>query len=432
VPPSLTVTSQQRSAALVNGQFRVQITVTNTGESAANGVQLDVPAPVGATLVRAEAFAAPRPQAATFVGADAPGWSCTGNVSCTLPALAPGQASVLQLTFAVSPSAPATITFTPSISSPADAEVTSSPVTVPVATVADMLVAETDRGALRAIGNTVVTCHEDSPNCSGARDGTATGSAQDHNAHAMQYVNVNTAGGTFNSSSAQLALTGTRSKAYLVWAGDLNQAGFAPNGANFNKVSFTTPAGTTVVTAARTKNFDAEVSGNVGMYAAFADVTALVAGSGTYSVADVQTALGQGSFGGWSLIVIDHDASMPERFMMITAPFSVISGTSPSTSVSFGVDLPQAMVNASGAIVAAGFEGDRSLALDEMSLSGVTINNPFRGKIDGLRDTAFQNSLGTDVVDVATIGMNGGRLEFNARTSNDRVILPLVGVARAL
>ncbi len=426
VPQSMTVASQQRSAALSGGQFRLQATVTNTGPSDISGLQLDVATPLSATLVRAEALSGPD-RVATFVSADAPGWSCVGNVSCTLPSLASGQSSVLQLTFAVSTSAPARITFVPSVSSPADATVISPAITVAVASVADLLVAETERGALVAIGNTVVTCADRSPNCVAARAGTATGTAQDHNDHVMQYVN--TAGGTFNSSSATLALTGTHSRAYLIWSGDIDQAGFAPSRKDFDKVRFTTPIGTTLVTANRTESFDAKVSGNTGMYAAYADVTALVSGSGIYSVADVQTALGRASFGGWSLIVIDHDDSLPERFMVVTAPFSVISGSSASTSLSFGVDLPEAMVNANGSIVAVGFEGDRSLQLDQISLSGDTVNNPFRGKIDGPRDAAFPNSLGTDVVVVATSGMNGDRLAFNASSGNDRVILPLLGVA---
>ncbi len=424
-PPAalLTITALQRSAALSSGQFRLQVTVTNTGVSSANSVQLDVPAPVGASLIHSESLMATSAPSVTFVSALAPGWSCTGNVSCTLAALAPGQSSVLQLTFAVSASAPPNITFTPSISAPVGAIVTSAPLTVPVATVADLLVAETERGALRAIGNSVVTCDDQSTNCVNARAGTASGNALDHNSHVMQYVN--TAGGTFNSSSAQLSLSGSAGRAYLVWSGDLNQSGLALNPAEFNKVTFTTPSGTHTVTAVESQNFDAW---NLGAYAAYADVTSLMSGSGTYSVADVQTSIGLASFGGWSLIVIDHDVSLPERFMMVTSPLVTIA-TAPASSFSLTVDLPQAMANSNGAIVAPGFEGDSSLVGDSLSLSGFVVSNPFQGKVGGVRDPADVYSFGTDLLVASTSAMNGSQLTFAATTTNDRYILPLVGIS---
>ncbi|HQZ33750.1 MAG TPA: sigma-70 family RNA polymerase sigma factor [Ilumatobacteraceae bacterium] len=421
-PPQafLTISSLQRSPALSSGQFRVQVTVTNTGSSVANGVRLDVPTPGGAALIHAEAVRAP---SATFVSAFAPGWSCSGNVSCTFPALAPGQASVLQLTFAVSATAPSNMTFVPSISAPAGSIVISPPLAVPVATVADLLIAETERGAIRAIGNSVVTCDDLSANCVDARAGTATGTALDHNSHAMQYVN--TAGGTFNSSSAQLSLSGAAGRAYLVWSGDLDQSGPAPNPAEFNKVTFTTPSGTTTVTAVDSQNFD---PWNLGTYTAYADVTSLMAGSGTYSVGDVQTSIGTASFGGWSLVVIDRDDSLPERFIMVAAPLVVVA-TYPVSSFTMTVDLPQAMANGSGAIVAAAFEGDRSLTGESVSLSGFVVSNAFQGKIGGVRDPAHQNALGTDVLVATTSAMNGSQLDFTASTTDDRYILSLVGIS---
>jgi len=422
-PASLTVSAVQRSAAVLNGQFRLQITVTNNGASPVNGLQLDIPIPTGASFLRAEAAGAP---VVTLVNAFAPGWSCAGNVSCTSPAIPPGQSSVVELTLAVSSSAPDRITLTPNISSPVGATVISSPITVSVGAIADLLVAETERGALRAIGNTVVTCSDRSPNCADARAGSATGSKLDHYSYAMQYVN--TAGGKFNSSSAQLTLTGTSAKAYLVWAGDLDQGGSAPSPKEFDRVTFTTPSGTATVTADAWQNFDSSVSVNSGMYTAYADVTALVTASGNYSVADLQTALGVGSFGGWSLIVIDHDASLPERFMTVTAPLGVIT-REPTTWLTFSVAVPQPMVDATGALVAAGFEGDRGLPADQMSLSGFVVSNPFQSKILGKRDPSFENSLGTDVVEVVTSGMNGSQLTFSATSTDDRVIISLVAVA---
>ena len=413
VPASISATAVQRTAALANGQVRIEVTVSNTGASAAPGVQLDVPAPVGSSFLHFEGLPSP---AATFVHAYAPGWSCTGNVSCTLPSLPAGQSSVLLLTFAVSPSAPATLTLTPGISKPVGAIVTTAPITIPVASVPGLLAAETVRGAVQAIGNSVTTCTDADPQCPDARNGVGT--TLNHNSYAMQYVN--TAGGTFNSSSAQLALTGSVSRAFLVWGGDVDQGGSAPDPAAKHSVSFTGPSGTTPVVA------DDMLVETDGRYTAYAEVTSLVSGSGTYSVADIQTALGTASFGGWSLVVLEHDASLPERFLLVAAPIKAITTTD---SVSFSVDLLHTMSNASATLVAVGFEAERTLTGDSATLGSFTVPNAFRGVMPGTRDPAYDNTLGTDLLVAQATGLNGSQLAFNAATTNDRVIVALVAIA---
>jgi hypothetical protein len=418
-PSLLSVSAVQRSAALRNGQVRIDVTVANTGPAAAAGVQLDLPATAGSSFIGVQGLDT---AAVTFVRAFASGWSCAGNVSCTLPSLPPGQSSVLSLTFAIGASAPASITFTPAISQPAGAVVASTPITISVATVPGLLAAETERGAIVAIGNSVTTCTDADGACAGARAGV--GPTLNHNSFAMQYVN--TAGGSFDSSSAALALTGTVSKAVLVWAGDVDQAGAAPNPSAANTVSFSTPAGTTTVTADVLQSFDALVPGNTGMYAAYADVTALVTGSGTYSVADIQTALGTASFGGWSLVIIEHDPSLPERFMVLTAPLAPING---APDPAFSIGLWQPMSNASATLTAVGFEGERTLTGDSVTVSGCTIANAFRGAVPGSRNPADDNTLGTDVLVAPCSGLNGPLLSFGSGTSDDRVMLALVAIA---
>lgn len=420
-PPVLSAVASQLSTAVSNGQVRVQVVVSNNGTSAASGVQLDVPVPSGATFLHAEGLHASAAPVATFVRAFAPGWSCSApasTLSCTLPSLPGGQTSTVVLVFAISPSSPSSITLTPGISHPVGATVSITPVTIPVSVLSGVLAAETERGTVLAIGNSVTTCDDASPGCASARDGSGTGTVLDHNSHLMQYVN--TAGGTFDSSSARLVLTGTVSRAFLVWAGDVAQnSSVAPNAAARNTVSFTTPSGTSTVTA------DRIVDNSGSTYFAAAEVTSLMGGSGTYSVADIQTALDVATFGGWSLVIIEHDASMPERFLLAADPLVVMSGT-PYT---LNVDLLTPMSNATGTLVAVGFEGDRSLPGDNVGLSGYSVTNPFHGEVPGTRNPSYDNCLGTDVFVDAVTGMNGSQLAFSAATSGDRVMLGIVAIA---
>ena len=420
-PPVLSAVASQLTTAVSNGEVRIQIVVTNGGTSSAAGVQLDLPLPAGANFLHAEGVQPAAAPVAVFVRAYAPGWSCsapTVTVSCTLPALPGGQTSTVVLVLAIAPTAPSSITLTPGISHPVGASVTITPVTIPVSVIAGVLAAETEHGTVLAIGNSVTTCDDGSTGCVAARDGSASGSVLDHNSHLMQYVN--TAGGTFNSSSAQLSLTGTVSRAFLVWAGDIAQnAAVAPNSAARDTVTFTTPSGTTTVTA------DDNTDNAGSTYFAYAEVTSLMGGSGTYSVADIQTALDVATFGGWSLVVIEHDASMPERFLMAAAPLTVMS----ATPFDLNIELLNPMSNATGTLVAVGFEGDRSLPGDHISLSGYSATNPFRGAVPGTRNPSYDNCLGTDVFVGAATGLNGSQLAFSAATSGDRVMLGMIAVA---
>ena len=411
-PATLVVVAEQASNALVNGQVDIAVTVQNSGQSTATGIRLDVLAPAGASFSGAERVAGP---VARFVAAVGPGWGCTGNVSCTLASLPPGQASVVVLTFDLSVAAAPSFTLSPVIAEPIGATVTASPITVSVGTVAGLVAAQTERGTVVAIGNSVTTCDDIDLACADARSGI--GSLLNHNDFAMQYVNP--VGGAFNSSSADLSLTGTVSEAYLLWGGDTVQGlTLAPNGAARGTVTFGTPSGSHTVTAAQVQDNSGDT------YFAYADVTSLVTGGGTYSVADIQTALGTASFGGWSLVVIEHDPSMPERLLMVAMPMDVVG-----TNSTFTVDLLTAMDEAAATFVVVGFEGDRLLTGDSVSLSGFTVSNVFDGEIPGLRNPAYDNTLGTDVMVASASNLDGSQLTFTASTANDRIMVGLVAIA---
>ncbi|MDO9176311.1 MAG: hypothetical protein Q7V62_15995, partial [Actinomycetota bacterium] len=219
-------------------------------------------------------------------------------------------------------------------------------------------------------------------------------------------------------------LTGSVSRAFLVWGGDVQQSGSAPNSTARNTVTFITPSGSSTVTAAQLKD-------NPGStYFAVAEVTSLVTGAGTYAVADVQTALGVASFGGWSLVVVEHDASLPERFMVVTAPLTVVSST--SADYSFAVDLHTPMVDATAGVVVAGFEGERSLDGETVTVSGATFTNPFSGRVPGVRNPSYENTLGTDLLVTTATGLDGSQLTFSLSSPDDRVMLGVVALSLVL
>jgi hypothetical protein len=271
---------------------------------------------------------------------------------------------------------------------------------------------------VQAIGNTVVTCDEAiDPKCTTAR-ALGSGVGLDHNDYAMKYVN--SAGGTFDSSSAQLTLQGTVAHAFLVWGGDSDQTPLPPTPAARNQVSFTTPAGTTKVTA------DRLADNGTGKYSAYADVTKLVSADGTYSVADLQTGLGQASFGGWSLVVVVHNPALPQRLLVAVAPLVSVTGQSVAAVT---VPTLAPLSAATGHLVAVGFEGDYSLTGDRIDLSGFVVENPYKGAIGGTRSPNDPNNFGTDVLDVAATGMNGAQLVLKPSTTNDRVIFAMAAIS---
>ena len=408
-PASLAIATAQLSPAVAGGELRLGLAVTNTGATPSGAVTIELPLPTGAAFRRVEKAAA----VPTVVATDGD-WTCTAAIRCSLPGLAAGGSARVVLTVALSPTAPPSLTFHPSVSAPPGADVTSEPITVTIDQVRGLLTAETSRGAVQAIGNSVMTC-TGSTDCALAQQFGAQNN--DHHAYDMAYVN--TAGGQFNSSSAQLALAGTVSQAFLVWGGVTAEGqSLAPSPSARGTVTFITPSGPTVVAA------DELGDGAGGVYTAVADVTHLVSSSGTYAVADVQTVEGEGTFGGWSLVVVVHHEALPERWLLVTAPLHSLSPErSYHTTVTLPGDVPM------GAhVVAIGFEGDPGLAGDRLDVGTLTIENPFRSEVPGVRTPGAPNTFGLDIVTTPMGTAAGPDLTVTASTGNDRVQLAFVAI----
>ena len=179
-------------------------------------------------------------------------------------------------------------------------------------------------GNLEAIGNASVICDRNNPNCA---DGLANGTRGNNNGGlAMQMLDIDSDGSTFNSSSAQLNLpAGVNVRfAALYWGGSLSGFGTtpAPNPNGFNQVSLQAPGSGTYQTITANSQNDRTDFGQWRTYGAFADITTLVqgAGNGTYTVANVQSNVGAGFTypnAGWSIVVVYEDPAQPLRNISI-------------------------------------------------------------------------------------------------------------------
>lgn len=278
------------------------------------------------------------------------------------------------------------------------------------------------RGGVAVAANTLMTCPEAAANCLESRAGTATGAALSDNAYGMERVDVDADPTTFDSSTATLALPAGASVQFagLYYGGRTSKGGLggveAPNAAARGTVLMRAPGalGYSPLTATV---FDSGAITNA--YVGFVDVTAQVAaaGSGEYTVADVQAGTGEDRYAGWSLIVVYSDpASPPRSIRVFDGLASVVANEAPLSIPITGLETPLAgTVTAEAGLVA--YEGDRGAAGDRLSLGGQNLadaanpaNNVFNSSISvagndvTTKDPNYVNQLGFDA---DLIGANG-------------------------
>jgi predicted actin-binding protein len=278
--------------------------------------------------------------------------------------------------------------------------------------------AQTARGDIAAVGNTLLTCPTAAAGCTDAQG--ATGATLNNNSWNM--TRVNTAGGTVNSSSATIAVPGTVLWAGLYWSADTSAGsnGTAASDAAKATVSLKVPGGAYQPLTA----LGADVltsSTRATRYRAFKDVTALVAaaGAGTYSVADVQAGTGQDRFAGWALFVAYRDNTQPIRRLNVYDGLGTVDSTHTfSTAITpFHTPATGAVTTKAGLL---SFEGDASLATETATFNGQALTdalNPFNNAMNstieagGTRFSAkspdYVNQFG---VDLDTFTNNPGAL----------------------
>ncbi|MDI6103880.1 Ig-like domain-containing protein [Actinoplanes sp. NEAU-A12] len=268
-------------------------------------------------------------------------------------------------------------------------------------------------GSILLRGNSNLVCPP-AGDCLNARQGLQpSGESLDNNAYTM--MNADADGdlgvGTVNDSTATVTLPpgSVVLFAALYWAADTtpgSSGSAAPFPGRKNKVRFRTPANPVwqPITASTTH-------GN-NTYQGFADVTALVAGSGNgvYGVADIQAGTGGGRFAGWTLAVAYRNPAEDLRALRIYDGFGSVSTSSGEVDIKVGgFETPHSgTVRAEiGTVV---YEGDRGITGDVLKLNGTSVsdaanpaNNFFNGTIsDGGvsvpgRNPGWPNVFGADI-----------------------------------
>ncbi len=259
--------------------------------------------------------------------------------------------------------------------------------------------------------NTLLTCPA-SAACTDAQSNLG-GTAQANNSFTMMDVDVDGDPSTFNSSSANFTLP---AGANVQWAGLF--WGASSNNASRNQVLFETPtsAGYLPITAPGGQLYNLG-----GPYQGWADVTSQVqaAGSGTYTVANVQRSTGRGQYAGWSLVVVVEDPNEPFRNLAVFPGLERVNSANPvDITVSGFLSPPVGPVTAEIGFVA--YEGDERFTGDFAELNGTRLG-------DALNPTTnFFNSRISDGGSLPT-GSNPNYLDqlgFDAKIVNTVGIVP--------
>jgi hypothetical protein len=241
----------------------------------------------------------------------------------------------------------------------------------------------------------------------------------------MTYVDVDDDPNTYNSSRAELRLPAGAYVSYarLYWGGNLRVGEQKPPRDN-GRVLVAEPGG-------RYKELlaDTVVGHRTGYgadaYQASADVTGLVrgSGSGAYTVAQVNVAMGRsdaGAWGGWTLVVAYEKESEPLRHLALWDGFEALA---PDTRTTVGLrGLPFAP-DAHGRVGLVAYNGDRGRTGDSLSAAtrpgAYTVlsdsANPGDDVLnstisDDERPTARPNTLGydSDMLDLSGALRDGG------------------------
>ena len=264
-------------------------------------------------------------------------------------------------------------------------------------------------GDILAVGNTSLSCPDVDVACAGAR---ARSVAHDNDDFEMAYVDIDGDGTTFDSSSATVAVPAgsTISWAGLYWSGDTSAGtggSAALDAGAAGQVRVKTTGGYQTVNAGELLTATADAN----RYRAFADVTSLLAASGTQTVtvADVQAGTGTGRFGGWGLLVAYADPTQPYRRVNVYDGLLTVQ-TGQALSSSIGPFQAPSTGTPYGKIGLVGFDGDEKVASETATFNGFSaadglnpINNVMNSTItsNGAHLTAkspdYRNTLGVDI-----------------------------------
>jgi uncharacterized repeat protein (TIGR01451 family) len=254
---------------------------------------------------------------------------------------------------------------------------------------------------------------------------------------------------TFNSSSADLVMpagTNTIKFARLYWGGRINSGMGVNNNNDLRtiKIRKGTSGAYTTFTTASTLIDKTVVSGTDSAYQSYLDVTSFLSsnGAGTYTIADIVTATGSvtggGYYGGWGIVVVYENLSLPYSSVRVYDGFVQVynGGSSTNQSITLtGLNVPSnPLVSSDAYMTTMAWEGDANLAAsastpagDYIKVNGYTVGegvranavnpatNMWNGTIskNGAHITTkspnYKNQMGIDI-DEVEVGVNYGIL----------------------
>ncbi|GAQ63273.1 hypothetical protein [Streptomyces scabiei] len=258
----------------------------------------------------------------------------------------------------------------------------------------------------------------------------------------MFYIDVDRDPNTYNSSRGEVRLPpGARvSYARLYWGGNLRVGEQKPPKDN-GRVLIAEPGGAYKEVLADTV-VGHRVARGADAFQASADVTELVrsSGSGLYTVAQVNVAMGRsaaGAWGGWTLVVAYENAAEPLRHLAMWDGFDALARGGEQRVGPVSMTLPE---RARGTVGLVAYNGDRGSRGDSLTVStgrgpAVALGNAANPRDDVLNSTisepaapaagrtpAYSNTLGYDS-DVLELGdeirRGGDQLAFRIVSQRD-------------
>ncbi|WTK80667.1 DUF3344 domain-containing protein [Streptomyces sp. NBC_01511] len=313
-------------------------------------------------------------------------------------------------------------------------------------------------GIVRA-ANSAITCRTsgefttvtpaDASACVAARDSATAANEQ----YDMFYTDLDKDPNTYNSTRSELRVPvgATVGYARLYWGGNLRVGEQKPPRDN-GRVLIAEPGGAYKEVLSDTL-IGHRTAGGADAYQASADVTPLVrsAGSGVYTVAQINVAMGRtaaGAWGGWTLAVAYERAEDPLRHLAIWDGFEALDARRQELRVGLGkLGTP---AGGTGAIGVVSYDGDPGTAGDSLTVgtgrgkassigdsanpAGNVMNSSIAdiGSTQIKRQPAYKNNLGydSDLFDLREALVAGGdTMHVSFRTGRDSVWLGALYVA---
>ncbi|GLF94343.1 DUF3344 domain-containing protein [Streptomyces yaizuensis] len=227
------------------------------------------------------------------------------------------------------------------------------------------------RGGVVRTANSSITCtapnSENAPSCSAARSG-GPGANGDFE---MYYIDEDDDLNTYNSSRAELVLPRGAKVSYarLYWGGNL-LAGEQKPAEDNGRVLIAEEGGSYKQVLADTR-IAHHAAGGIDAFQASADITPLVreAGSGLYTVAQINVAMGHsvaGAWGGWTLVVAYENSAEPLRQISVWDGFETIDTARKNHEITLdGLRIPERAGGRAGFVA---YDGDRGRTGDTLTV----------------------------------------------------------------